>query len=43
MNPDSPIDAIAAVVGALDSMGIPWFLSGVLGDVILSPESTRIG
>jgi hypothetical protein len=30
MNPDSPIAAIAAVVGALDSMGIPWFLSGSL-------------
>ena len=30
MNPESPVAAIATVVGALETMGIPWFLSGSL-------------
>jgi hypothetical protein len=30
MNPDSPVAAIATVVSALETMGIPWFLSGSL-------------
>jgi hypothetical protein len=30
MNPESPVAAIATVVGALEAMGIPWFLSGSL-------------
>lgn len=30
MNPGSPVAAIATVVGALETMGIPWFISGSL-------------